>query len=623
LDIGHLANGFVANCYTIVLHAGMDDMTKRPPGFVRRPNGYWYYRARVPKDLHRFCKERDKWISLGTKDEGEAKVFFHLVAAEKLREYAAIREKHAAFLGQKSINPPSETIFVVDRQEAVLLAKAYLAERLSTGESLKTARDYDDQVRVDDYRDELRTNIGELCNPDSVDIGHDTVVNTARNLLREGGHELPPRQRLDAEFLGIVRRMLVALNRIELDRLDGDFRDDPRDMIMADFAKSRHAIQSARLHSMTVQKAIEKFGAEEISVEPKAAKTLVRYKAAFGLLARFLGEQTLMRDVIKDQLIAYRDTLIRMPSNYSKRFSASETFENMTAETQRLGLPVLSFKTREIYISLLKRLFRWAAANDFIRKDISQGIKIGGEKTAGRKKRRSFTVAELNKIFSAPVFTGCKDDERGYATPGSKIIKRSRYWLPLIALFTGMRMGEILQLRASHVRRSPKGNHFFYLTDLGEEEDGEEVIGMELKTFNSRREVPIHSVLINSGFLNFVVEKGERGDCELFPDVLPAVSDGKKSSTFSKRFSRFLGKVGVKPQGNGNCFHMFRHTMRDAIRNCLIPEEIADAVQGWARDQDVGRNYGSGFEVDAIAEVWERLAYPGFEYGHLLTEKAS
>lgn len=597
----------------------MDDMAKRPPGFVRRPNGYWYYRARVPKDLHRFCKERDKWISLGTKNEDEAKATFHLVAAEKLREYAAIRQKHAAFLNQQSIEPSPEGIFVVDREEAVLLAKAYLAERLSTRESRKTARDYEDQEAVEDYRDELRINIGELCSPDSFDASHFTVLNTARNLLREGGNELQPRQRIDTEFLSVVRRMLVALNQIELDRLDGDFRDDPRDAAFTGFANSRHSVASARIQSMTVQRAIEKFGAEEISFEPKAAKTLARYKAAFGLLARFIGEETLLRDVVKEQLIAYRDTLIRMPSNYSKRFSATDSFEEIIVETQRLKLPVMSFKTREIYISLMKRLFRWAAANDFIRKDISQDIKIGGEKTAGRNKRRSFTVSELNRIFSAPVFTGCKDDERGYATPGSKIIKRSRYWLPLIALFTGMRMGEILQLRASHVRCSPKGNHFFYLTDgLGEDEDGGEAIGMDLKTFNSRREVPIHSMLLKAGFLNFVNERGKRGDCELFPDVPAAASDGKKSSTFSKRFSRFLEKAGIKPDGNGNCFHMFRHTLRDAIRNCLIPEEIADAVQGWARDQDVGRNYGSGFEVDAIAEVWERLNYPGFDCGHLL-----
>lgn len=599
---------------------GMDDMAKKLSGFVRRANGYWYYRARVPKDLHRFCEEREKWIALGTKDEEEAKAKFHLVAAEKLREYAAIRQKHAAFLSQQSIEPSSKTIFVVDREEAVLLAKAYLADRLSTRESLKTARDYQDQEAVEDYRDELRMNIGELCSPDNINAGHFTVVNTARNLLREGGHELQPRQRVDAEFLGVVRRMLVALNQIELDRLDGDFRDDPRDAILTGFSNSRHSVEHTRLQSMTVRRAIEKFGAEEISFEPKAAKTLARYKAAFDLLARFLGAETLLRDVVKEQLIAYRDTLLRMPSNYSKRFSASESFEELIAETRRLKLPVLSFKTREIYISLMKRLFRWAAANDFIRKDISQDIKIGGEKTAGRNKRRSFTVSELNRIFSAPVFTGCKDDKRGYATQGSKIIKRSRYWLPLIALFTGMRMGEILQLRTSHVRCSPKGNHFFYLTDgLGEEVDGEEVIGIELKTFNSRREVPIHSILIKAGFLNFVEERGRRGDCELFPDVPAAASDGKKSSTFSKRFSRFLEKVGIKPDGNGNCFHMFRHTLRDAIRNCLISEEIADAVQGWARDQDVGRNYGSGFEVDAIAEVWERLNYPGFEYAHLLT----
>lgn len=43
---------------------------------------------------------------------------------EKLREYAAIRQKHAAFLSQQSIEPSYDTIFVVDREQAVLLASS-------------------------------------------------------------------------------------------------------------------------------------------------------------------------------------------------------------------------------------------------------------------------------------------------------------------------------------------------------------------------------------------------------------------------------------------------------------------------------------------------------------------
>lgn len=90
-------------------------------------------------------------------------------------------------------------------------------------------------------------------------------------------------------------------------------------------------------------------------------------------------------------------------------------------------------------------------------------------------------------------------------------------------------------------------------------------------------------------FLDFVKEVRNKEGDELFPEV-PKATDGKEITIFSKRFSWFLKKAGMKPDGSGNCFHMFRHTLRDAIRNCGIPEEIADAVQGWARYNDQGRN---------------------------------
>lgn len=596
----------------------MEEVAKKLSGFVQRANGYWYYRARVPKDLLRFYPEREKWISLGTKDEADAKVKFHLCAAEKLREYEATRQKYAVFLGQQLLQPSSGGVFVVDREEAVLLARAYLAECLSTKESRMTMLDYPTTDIAKDVRDELRTDLGNLGHLEDSDDGRFMVYNTANILLQRGGYERQPGQGIDPDFLSLVRRTLVALRTIELARLHGNFSDEPHDEELKKYAETSFSVGSARVQAVTVRNAIDKFWKAEIEFEPKADKTLLRYKASLDLLARFLGPETLFRHVAKEKLLDYRDTLMRMPSNYSKHFSVTDSFDYMTMEAEKRQLPTMSYKTREIYVSLMKRVFKWGSSNDFIHKDISVDIKIGGQKTAGRNKRRAFFIPELSKIFAAPVFTGCENDGHSYAKPGPNHPKRSRFWLPIIALYTGMRMGEILQLRTEHVRRSPKGNYFFYLTDgFGEDDGDQDFIGMELKTLNSRREVPIHRAILDMGFIDFVERKRSRGESELFPEVQKA-ADGKKSTIFSKRFSRFLRKCGVKPDESGNCFHMFRHTLRDAIRRePMISEEIANAVLGWANNDEVGRSYGSGFGVDDIAEAWERLNYPGLDLTHL------
>ena len=497
-----------------------------------------------------------------------------------------------------------------------MLAKAYLARCLSSPDSRKTARDWG--ASAQDIREELSSDIGHLRDPSDSDDGRFMVQTTARNLLTWGGYDVQSRQPIDGDFLRLVRRMLIALRTIELQRLDEDFSDDPRDADLTNFKSASLSLGKARSQQLTVARAIETLWKEQIEPENKAAKTVIKYHASFNLLARYLGKDRPINEVTREDLVSYRDALMRMPSNYSKRFGEDRSFPEILAASSNEKTPLMKYKTRENYIFMMKRLFRWAAVNDYIRKDLSAGIPVGGKDVAGRSKRRPFKVSELNSIFQAPIFTGCVDDGRNYAKIGYNKPRRSRYWVPIIALYSGMRMGEILQLRVEHVRQSPMGHSFFFLTDgFGEEDGDKDFMAMQLKTFNSRREVPIHPVLIHMGFLDFVDSiKRERAG-ELFPEV-PSAADGKKSTIFSKWFSRFLRKAGVKPDGSGNCFHMFRHTMRDAIRNCQIPEEVADAVQGWAREDDVGRNYGSGFEVDAIADVWQRLRYQGLDIDHLL-----
>ncbi|WP_327205837.1 site-specific integrase [Rhizobium beringeri] len=443
------------------------------------------------------------------------------------------------------------------------------------------------------------------------------TINAARGVLQRRGYSVQSQNKIDQGFLDFIRRALAASYAIELDRLDGNFTDDPRDALFKDFAAAEYPTQNGTVRPMSVQEAIQKFWNDEITLEPKAAKTIMRYRACFALLARFLEPETHMRRVTRDRLLAYRDTISNMPSNYSKRFSEEASFKEMTTEAQRLGLTTMKFKTQEMYIVLMTRFFRWAANNGIVPSQIALDIRPRGLRVPDAHKRRSFTINELNAIFRAPVFTGCQNDERGYAKPGPVIIKRSRYWAPLIALFTGMRMGEILQLRVQNIRRSRAGTPFFFLTEELSEDDGDQDFeGMELKTFASRREIPVHSSLVQAGFLNFVDGVRKSGKQELFPEVRSA-SDGKKSTLFSKRFSRFLQKAGVKPEGSGNCYHMFRHTMRDAIRRCHISEEIADAIQGWSRDSKTGRTYGEGFEADTLATDWERLRFEGLEIDHL------
>ncbi len=78
------------------------------------------------------------------------------------------------------------------------------------------------------------------------------------------------------------------------------------------------------------------------------------------------------------------------------------------------------------------------------------------------------------------------------------------------------------------------------------------------------------------------------------------------SDTFSKRFANFLKSQDL--HGDGRTFHSFRHTFRDAVRDANLSDGLAKALGGWA-DHEAHSGYGSGYQIDRLAEGIERLEF--------------
>lgn len=74
---------------------------------------------------------------------------------------------------------------------------------------------------------------------------------------------------------------------------------------------------------------------------------------------------------------------------------------------------------------------------------------------------------------------------------------KENYFIVLIAMFTGMRLKEITQLHKKDIEKIDE----IYCISVNDEED------KTTKTINSKRFVPIHSQILNSGFLEFVNSK--------------------------------------------------------------------------------------------------------------------
>jgi integrase len=201
--------------------------------------------------------------------------------------------------------------------------------------------------------------------------------------------------------------------------------------------------------------------------------------------------------------------------------------------------------------------------------------------------RAPFDTKELQAIFGTPVFT---DGVRPAGGQGD-----AAFWLPLLALFTGARRGELTSLRASDVGEDELvGAVCIHIT-------ADAKAGKRLKTRRSARAVPVHSQLIEIGFLDYVAAqaKARGGKAWLFPQVAPGTTG---AAAFSKWFGRYIGEHGVTD--TAKVFHSFRHNFTDALRVTGVGEDVSRALVGHTQGGVHGR-YGA---KDMAARFRHRLA---------------
>ena len=132
-----------------------------------------------------------------------------------------------------------------------------------------------------------------------------------------------------------------------------------------------------------------------------------------------------------------------------------------------------------------------------------------------------------------------------------------------------MRLGEIIQMQVADVKTIDEITYFdvtpLALNDASDEEGEEIEEEKSLKTGSSRRSIPVHQMLFDIGFGEFLEFRRKSGTTQLFPEYEKAKDDGSWSKRFSKHFKRFRDSIGVSRRGVK--FHSLRHNVEDALRN--------------------------------------------------------
>lgn len=592
----------------------------KPPYVVERADSRnLYYRRRFPNDVAAHLGRSDYNKSLGVsawKDAGEParqhERKYHLAVQAAQREIHEAHERISQSAGREQgiivpsriaapVRPTDPSLPWLTDLDARRLARDYLLAARSELDALPPDEAVDGQRR-DEYVMEVEDRIAMFRSPE--DTGTMRVVQSIEaDLLTKAG--------MRADFLSteaqllreLVRRAALQIARMERRQLDGDYSKGFDDVAFLEPipAPSVHALSSPLRHGATFG-GVQQAYLDTLFRKEQTEKTKDRYRAELKHIVAFFGAETALSTLTKAACEEFAHVIGKLPPNFEDQIKAGMSLR-MVAQNHVPGRPALSYATQEKYLGQLMRFCEWASGHDYLHKNYASGLIPSGKRPDGSMAKMPFEKEELQRIFLRPIYTGCRNDEHGFSTPGDAIIRRARYWAPLIALFSGLRCGEILQLTPTHFRSSPGGNPFIVLTK-----------DMKLKHENAIREIPIHPFLLEIGLLRWVKRRPSNTDC-LFSEI-PLNKYDDLSSNFAKRYRSDLKHFELGERRKVLSFHSFRHTFKQALNRADIPEEKKEELCGWARGKKISRRYGTGLEADVLAEAVRKVSY-GLDLSHL------
>jgi integrase len=263
--------------------------------------------------------------------------------------------------------------------------------------------------------------------------------------------------------------------------------------------------------------------------------------------------------------------------------------DDFRAWLQTLGT---SSKTAHDRITWVKSLLVYAYRDlELISRQPWEGIDI---EHRTENPRKPWTDEQLGAFFALPTFTS-------YALPDHfKAGADAAYWVPLLGLYTGARIGELCQLRVADLETGKHGV-FIRIT--------EEAEGSTVKTEAGHRRVPLHSALVRLGFLDYVEAAKKAGAVSLWPSM--RFRKGKPGAYFSDWVNAFH-KDATK-NDKAPVFHELRHTVRTALHAAHVDRETIGRIIGHETGlSEAEKAYTHVSDADLRAAV-EALAFPAVE----------
>ncbi len=562
----------------------------RLPIHKEKDTGIWWFRKRIPTDLIAEFKEHtgkkipEIKVSLGVRDEGKAQelgvaqlgkyddLVRYLRSRAQLSPEGIRRARFSLFAGglTRTINKEIDLELIrslKQKAESELDEATRKKKALGSDEIVQPAFRRR-EMRITDYIKYLQNAVRVLC--------------IYERMFTEPGYNPTKELEATADYLEDNELNIrdYILRAVKEGRLDD----------------SGKRVSPAVLHNdtPTISEAIDIW----ITKNSPRPRSVVEWRYAVKRFKEMHGN--LPVGAIEDShIVSFRQALMKIPA----RLPVSLRDKPLPELVELAENGKLKGKGKERSPSSINKLL--VALSSLLQTMVDEGKisrnvakrKLLRKDTDGTE-RPPYDPEALRKLFTSELY-----QSDYWSSPAKAKDKPSRFWIPLIAVFTGLRIEEISGLRVSDIREE-SGVPYFSLNREHKR---------KLKSKAAYRSVVIHDELIKAGFLRFVEEQKKRGDGLLFYDRTQT-ADGRVSSSLSNWYGRYAKQIGINY--NDTAFHSLRDNFNDACENADFTDRQITRIMGHAH-QGGKKHYGLGLWLKKTTELMKRLQYPDLDLSHL------
>ena len=558
-----------------------------------RKNETYYFRCRFPADLKQWFDRDELKRSLRTKS---------LTAARRMVKLLSGRTEELFFMMRSGMLTNSQIKQLVDDYIKFALNKSD-TDRLEHGVQTETIETDEGPVEMSQ-----RVQISETdtIRSELVDNAFDYVAKRLDEFLSETQINI---DKDSTQYLQVCRDIALAhvnvIHQIDCQRDMGDF-SDPYYLTGSNNLQTQQPVtptEATQVQPQTTKPkhllaaVITRF-IEDQKREGKASETSIdEYEGTCSRFTWILGDREIS-SFTKDDMRQFVDVVKRLPKNYRK----NPLYRDKTLKAVLAMKPtqIIAASTVNKHIRLLKAVFTWAENEDWITSNPTKVINYVSERRGKAKPRVRFTHEDLKKM------TDSLHDE---AQAGRLKGRPERFWIPLIAVFSGMRINEICQLQTTDIQQ--ESDIWFFNVD---ETEGVTTV----KTEAGIRQVPIHPTLLDLGFIDYFNKVKAAGETQVWPKLQ------KTRKGYSRAVGYWFNGDKTRPGFNRKyvtedqrkSFHSTRHAFRDELKQLRIDNDVAAEIVGHEYEEGEAGTYTDSFLLQIKLEALQQVNY-GLDLSHL------